>query len=54
MTDTNRNAKEVVTIDPNNQDSWPYYYCPKCGMGNITRAFNRCVDCGCKIKWEQQ
>jgi predicted RNA-binding Zn-ribbon protein involved in translation (DUF1610 family) len=48
----NRNNQETVEItDPQSNDHWPYFYCPKCGMGNITRAFNRCVDCGVNLRW---
>ena len=47
-----RYSKEAVEItDPQSNDHWPYFVCPKCGMGNITRAFNRCIDCGVKLKW---
>jgi hypothetical protein len=29
----------------------PYYTCPKCGCGNITRAFQMCIDCSIKLIW---
>ena len=29
----------------------PYYTCPLCGDGHITKAFQRCVNCGARIKW---
>ena len=31
-----------------------YYVCPKCGGGHITRAVNRCIDCGVRIKWRKK
>ena len=29
----------------------PYYTCPRCHCANITRAFNRCIDCDVDIRW---
>jgi predicted RNA-binding Zn-ribbon protein involved in translation (DUF1610 family) len=50
-----RFSKETVEItDPQSNDHWPYFYCPKCGMGNITRTFNRCIDCGVKLNWRNR
>ena len=37
-------------IEPN--DNFPYFTCPKCQNSNITRAFNRCIDCGVKLIWK--
>ena len=52
----NRNSNEIVTIyediEPN--DNFPYFTCPKCQNSNITRTFNRCVDCGVKLKWDMK
>jgi len=42
------NSKQTVEIT----DTGLYPLCPKCGMGNITRAFSRCIDCGVKLKWK--
>jgi predicted RNA-binding Zn-ribbon protein involved in translation (DUF1610 family) len=47
-----REIKEVEiyeNLEPN--DNWPYFTCPKCGNGNITRTFQRCIDCGVRLKW---
>ena len=30
-----------------------YYDCPNCDGGSITRAFNRCIDCGSYIEWTE-
>lgn len=30
-----------------------YFKCPACGNSNITRAFQRCVDCKIKIYWRK-
>jgi predicted RNA-binding Zn-ribbon protein involved in translation (DUF1610 family) len=28
-----------------------YFKCPVCGNSNITRSFQRCVDCNVKLIW---
>ena len=43
----------VIIYEPQPNDNWPYFTCPKCRGGFITRAFNRCIDCGSSIKWEK-
>jgi len=49
-----RNQGETVTIvfDPDNPT--PYYHCPLCQAGNITRTFLRCIYCGAQIKWRKK
>ena len=36
---------------PQPNDDWPYFKCPNCGGGFITRELKRCIDCGVRIKW---
>ena len=36
---------------PQPNDDWPYFKCPKCRGGFITREVHRCIDCGSRIKW---
>ena len=43
--------KTVTIFEPRLNDTWPYFTCPDCGNQNITRAFQRCIDCGAIIKW---
>lgn len=45
-----RHQGETVEISTDTYKS-PYYTCPKCSCGNITRAFSRCIDCGVSLKW---
>ena len=49
---SNRNKDKKVNITyPQPNDTWPYFICPACSMGNITREFHRCVDCKVRLKW---
>jgi len=44
---------ETVTIyEPQPNDNWPYFKCPKCRYGFIERSFTHCI-CGSKIEWEK-
>jgi len=45
--------KTVTIYEPQPNDMWPYYKCPNCGGENITRAFQRCIDCGAQIIWKK-
>jgi len=46
--------KTVTILEPQSNDSWgPYYKCPNCGGENITRTFQRCIDCGAWIIWKK-
>jgi len=36
---------------PQPNDDWPYFTCPNCGSGFITKSFNRCINCGARIEW---
>ena len=44
-----KNYVNIYYPQPN--DNWPYFQCPNCGGGFITRAFTRCIDCGVRIRW---
>ena len=44
---------ETVTIyEPQPNDNWPYFKCPKCRYGFIERSFTHCI-CGSKIELEK-
>jgi len=45
---------KVIIYEPQPNDMLPYFKCPKCGGENITRAFNRCIDCGTRIIWKKR
>lgn len=32
----------------------PYHTCPHCQGQNITRSFNRCIDCDVKLRWRKK
>ena len=44
------NDKSVTITDTKSA----YYECPSCHNKNITRVFNRCIDCNKKITWRKE
>ena len=46
--------KTVIILEPQSNDTWPYFTCLNCGMGNIEKGFQQCPNCSAQLIWRER